>query len=182
MRLKFFGLFLITSLLTVVVGFFYLRHRFEQRYVLVLYHTDHQQLLRVCREFMNHYRDVYQGDSIRIPKEEFGVSELGKQIPPEILALKPAKLMVQAHRDPNHIALAIGMTRGLTPYFGVTAFSEGYPGEHGDRKLMDGLWYSDTSFHEYDDWEDYLLGLAPGDINKAEMFKETPITEWTGRR
>ena len=152
----------------------------------LLYHTDHEELLKKCREKILKYNESLSDDREDnevpqlIDQPPSGVSQedsnsiegLMPGLPPtdgptkrtymRILDLKPRKVYI----SPKSITLCFGPTFYSVS---VTAFAQGDEGyddlELTDGfKLIDGLWYSDDGFHKHTNFSDYLEKLKECDL------------------
>ncbi|MFB0555111.1 MAG: hypothetical protein ACETWQ_17525 [Phycisphaerae bacterium] len=143
--------------LTDIIPWYYAMYQAQQRRVLLLCKTDHQDLLESGREILSHeyvkkrLRDRYgvSGD-FHIPREI--------QIPQAILALQPRTVLISYDGY-----LLIEMHGGMD-HFGVRIYPEGvsepHPLFHGGRKLLEGLMYYDEGYSfnpEYDKVIDELI-------------------------
>jgi hypothetical protein len=128
-----------------------------RRRVRLLYQTDHQTLLKACRELSRRVaaRDLKAGTyRVRLDRHPEAT-----RFPQAILDLDPVYVNVQVDGT-----VLVGM-RGGIDHFGVHA----YPGDfqeplylkNGDRKLINGLWYYDDGLrHDPNYWE-YLESMRP---------------------
>ena len=119
----------------------------------LLYQTDHQELLKACRQVITRYNDgVYSRAKINII--DAPANDL-KQIPQIILDLEPVYIWI--HKDMVMVALIGGMNHaGVTAYMnnGEAVVSD------DDFVLIDGLLYYDDGLREADDdYKDYLKDL-----------------------
>ena len=131
----------------------------------VLYHTDHDELLRVCREKLAAYNKSFPDDSQKqIDSDVESVPGFGtrddhtKKTYMKILDLNPT--FVNISRKMIHLELCTGFYSVR-----VTAFPEGVEG-FGNIKLIDGLWYSDDGFRKYPNFSDYLERLRDYNYEK----------------
>jgi hypothetical protein len=119
----------------------------------LLYQTDHQELLKACRQVITRYNDgVYSRAKINII--DASANDL-EQIPKIILDLEPVYIWI--HKDRVMVALMGGMDHA-----GVTAYmnSEEAVASDDDFLLIDGLLYYDDGLREADDdYKDYLKDL-----------------------
>ena len=146
----------------------------------LLYHTDHEELLKKCREKILKYNESLSDDrednevAQLIDQPSSGVSQedsnsiegLIPGLPPtdgptkrtymRILDLKPRIVYI----SPKRLTLRFGPTFYSVS---VTAFAEGVEG-HGDLKLIEGLWYRDDGFHKHANFYDYLEKLKECDL------------------
>lgn len=120
----------------------------------LLYQTDHQELLKACREIIIRYNNgVFSSDKINIGQNQFE-KDL-KYIPEIILNLEP--VYVWLNDDSVMVALIGGMDHA-----GAMAYMNSDHAEERDDsfKLIDGLWYYDDGLREADaDYKDYLKSL-----------------------
>jgi hypothetical protein len=125
----------------------------QQRRVLLLYHTDYEELLKAGREILSrgpkdleHY--IYLGpmhiNGFPVPR--------GIPIPKVIRKLRPYATLINF----NGFTF-VQMKEGVVG-FGVKIYPEGFkpppsPFEYGNRELIPGLWYFDEKYDtdsEYD--------------------------------
>ncbi len=171
-RTQLLYLVVFTLVFTPPLAICMLNKHWDAQRTLLLYNTDHQKLLCACRQYMENNRDL--GKIYRVKYRNLRGS---RRLPDEILDLKPAYIVVEPFigEPANIAALEICMTRGPEPYIALKAYSEGYPETiRGDRKIIDGLWYRDGGFHDYDGWEEHLLSLAPKNVDRNDILKEVP--------
>lgn len=120
----------------------------------LLYRTDHNELLKACREIIVQYRGgVFSHDKINIGDERFA-QDL-KHIPEIILKLEPVYVWLEKNR------VIVALIGGFD-HAGVTAYADGDQAAPGtdDFKLIDGLLYYDDGLREADaDYKDYLKSL-----------------------
>ena len=119
----------------------------QQRRILLLYHTDHEALLKAGREILKNgpkdpmnYR--YYGpmhiDGFPVPR--------GVRIPKVIRKLRPHASLI------NFNGYVVLQMKVGTEYFGVKIYPEGFkvPGRryfsYGNRELLPGLWYYDYGY------------------------------------
>ena len=111
----------------------------RQRENRLLYGTDHQALLRACRDVL---AMVARGDlketHYRVRNNRHPSPELSR-LPQLILDLEPTEVFVDG------ACLVVEMHGGLYHY-GVRAYPENFEEPHanyeyGDKQLIDGLWY-----------------------------------------
>lgn len=121
--------------------FRFLGRRIESKRVRIFCKTDHEALLKACREL-----------SAQMPKggREARVYKMGvfsgRSLPRPIRALRPREVIVNEDGT-----VKLSMFSGWHP-FGVWASPEGYEGqrpEGAQRKLLDGLWYYDDDYRHY---------------------------------
>jgi hypothetical protein len=109
----------------------------------LFFETDYQELLAACRTLSK--RTVTDESGSRA---YFNVN-FGKRdpealsFPQVILDFKPARIFTDFHGDGD---VCIELMPG-PDWFGVIAFPEGSDGK-GNVKLIDGLWYFDTEYHD----------------------------------
>jgi len=119
----------------------------------LLHQTDHQELLKACRQVITCYNDgVYSRAKINII--DASANDL-KQIPQIILDLEPVYVWI----DKNRVMVAL---MGGMDHAGVTAYmnSEEAVASDDDFVLIDGLLYYDDGLREAsDDYKDYLKDL-----------------------
>ncbi len=129
--------------------FRFLSWRIESKQVRIFCRTDHEALLKACREL-----------SAQMPKggREARVYEVGvfsgRSLPRPIRTLRPREVMV----NPDG-TVRLSMFSGWHP-FGVWASPEGYEGQRpqvAQRKLLDGLWYYDDDYRHYPDAVDRAI-------------------------
>jgi hypothetical protein len=132
----------------------------QQRRILLLYHTDHEELLKAGREIFS-----------RGPKDPMNYRYLGPQhiegfpvpgrirIPKVIRKLRPHASLINRN---GYIVLQ--MQGGQTD-FGVRIYPEGFKGKRyyftpGKRELLPGLEYFDYKYRDmpqYDKTIDYII-------------------------
>ena len=124
----------------------------------VLYNTDHEELLRVCREKLAAYQKLFPEDSQKQLDSDMeswpgnGVEDDHlKKTYMKILDLNPTFVKISTRY------LDIEMCTGFYT-IGLTVFPEGIEG-HGDMKLLDGLWYNDAGFDHDPNFSEYLERL-----------------------
>lgn len=129
----------------------------QQRRVLLLCKTDHEDLLKAGREILSHgqvKKRLRQGQGIA---GNFHIPT-GVQIPQAILDLQPQTVLID---DSGYLLIEM---HGGTDHFGVRIYPEGVnesrPLFHGGRKLLEGLVYYDEGYSfntEYDKVIDKLI-------------------------
>jgi hypothetical protein len=89
----------------------------------LLHKTDHQELLRVCRDFMERYPGAY------IISPDDRLPELFRDLGVNAVLVEKEFVHVELHGGFDH--------------YGVIAYAEDVPAErqNGDQKLIEGLWY-----------------------------------------
>lgn len=129
--------------------FRFLNWRIESKQVRIFCRSDHEALLKACREL-----------SVQMPKggREARVYEVGvfseRSLPRPIRALRQREVIVN---DDGTVRLS--MFGGWHP-FGVWASPEGYEGQRPQevqRKLLDGLWYYDDDYRHHPDTVDRAI-------------------------
>ena len=137
-----------------------------QRKVRLLYETDHKALLEACRTVLKEAREgkwEYRQYNIRLKRDPDA-----DKLPEQILRLNPTYIYIWQK------CIGIELNGGLHD-FGVTAFSEDYEFEgHGDKKLLDRLWYYSDGYREVPDYEKYIESLRP---ESKEQEKNLPIQD-----
>jgi len=125
----------------------------QQRRVLLLYHTDHEALLKAGREILR------QGPKDPMNYRYYGIIYLGGFPVPE--GVRIPKIIRDLNTYDTRINfsgyLFLEMQGGVTG-FGVRIYPDGFkaPGRYfsyGDRELLPGLWYYDYGYRcdpEYD--------------------------------
>ena len=88
----------------------------------LLNHTDHQALLKACRDLMANHPEVSMGHVENDPRIPDVIRRLGVSY----INIKPDHVHIELHGGFDH--------------YGVDAFAEGADHEQGI-KLIDGLWY-----------------------------------------
>ncbi|MBN1819053.1 MAG: hypothetical protein JW828_16965 [Sedimentisphaerales bacterium] len=128
--------------------------------VKVLYHTNHEELLKACRDKLATYNNSLPDEKIKNEGITTTVKSgpgfgTGEDIPQKthmkILDLKPT--FVEISRKMIHLEMCTGFYS-----VSVSAFPDGVEG-FGDLKLIDGLWYSDDGFRKNPDFSKYLEQL-----------------------
>gem|GEM_PF-3176410 len=148
----------------------------------VLYHTDHKELLRICREKLAAYNKTISDDKSSNEESPFNsqtspdgyqkqidsneesgpgfgpIEDTPRKTYMRILDLKIT--FVTITRRWIDLELCTGFYS-----VSVMAFPEGIEG-YGDLKLIDGLWYNDAGFRNDPNFSDYLEKLKDYDIKK----------------
>jgi hypothetical protein len=130
----------------------------------LLYHTDHQEVLRICREKLARYNKKISDKNKKQPDYNPDLGPMGgargpsKKTYMHILDLRPT--FVYIHPEMIHLEMCTGFYS-----VGLNAFPENVEG-HGDLKLLDGLWYSDDGFRKYPNFSDYLEELKDYQLNE----------------
>jgi len=139
------------------------RHAHLRR-VLLLCNTDHQVLLKACREILSQV----PRDSLN-PRPD-GISHLGDlkfvlpkgvQIPQAIRELKPHICLISydGYLTLEMQGVLVDHIQREMSHFGVNIYPEDFEEpernfKYGDRELLPGLWYYDEGYHygpeEYD--------------------------------
>ncbi len=125
----------------------------QQRRILLLYHTDHQALLKAGRQILSqgpkdpmNYR--YYGpmhiDGFPVPRRV--------RIPKVIRKLRPHAILI------NFNGYVVLQMQGGIADFGVRIYPEGFKEPHryfiyGDRELLPGLWYYDENYNYYTEYD-----------------------------
>ena len=128
-----------------------------QQMRLLLYETDHKELLEACRQVM---QKAVQGKwELREYRVRTKTDPLADKLPTAILRLNPTYVFID--KDLIHIEMLGGMR-----HFGVIAYAENYKKmnelqEYGDKKLIDGLWYYDDGYQEIKNYEQVIEALNP---------------------
>ena len=150
----------------------------------LLYHTNHEELLRLCRQKLAAYNKSFNDDKSsehEIPKTsqasldnsqeqvdfimpgEPGFAtggDLPKRIYMKILDLNPTFVKISKRY------IDIEMCTGFYS-ISILAFPEGIEG-YGDLKLIDGLWYFDAGFDNNPGFSDYLEKLKQYDLEELK--------------
>jgi hypothetical protein len=119
----------------------------------LLHRTDHNELLKVCRQMINDYNNgIFSTDKLHIGDDEF--SKDLKHIPEIILDLEPVYVWFSNNR------VMVALIGGLD-HAGVMAYvNNGEAVGDDNMRLIDGLIYYDDGLREADDdYEDYLKSL-----------------------
>ena len=131
----------------------------KQRQARLLYETDHQALLKACRELS---RQVARGDlkpgrySIRR-----GPDPDISQFPQPILDLAPSYVYI----DENDSGRVMVEMYGVLYHFGVEAYTEDYKKpsfvgfKFGDKELIPRLWYYDDGYQEHPEYDKKIEAL-----------------------
>ncbi len=148
----------------------------------ILYHTDHEKLLKICRERIAAYNKTFPDDlpeQIDPPEQTnppaglmpgLGAVRVGfasKRTYMRILDLTPT--FVYIYRDSIYLEMCTGFSRT-----GLMAFPKGVEG-HGDLKLLDGLWYHDGGFSHNPDFSVYLERLKQYDLEELKQFSFSQV-------
>ena len=122
-------------------------HLAQQRRVLLLYHTDHEELLKAGRQILS------QGPKDTMNYRYYGIIYLGGFPVPRGVRIPKVirKLRTYATRINFTGYLFLEMQGGVTG-FGVRIYPEGFKApsryfSYGDRELLPGLWYYDYGYH-----------------------------------
>jgi hypothetical protein len=133
----------------------------------VLYHTNHEELLKVCRDKLTTYNNSFPNEKVKNEGISATVESgpgfgAGEDVPQKthmkILDLKPT--FVKISRKVIHLEMCTGFYSVR-----VSAFPEGVEG-FGDLKLIDGLWYSDDGFRKHPNFSDYLKQLKSYELKE----------------
>ena len=153
-------LYPLSMFIAAIWGFHLQTRDVRQRNVLLLYETDHKALLEACRKVLKEAREgkwEYRQYPIRyIPDPN------NDKLPEPILRLNPTYIWIGEDN------MMIEMLGGLA-HFGIVAFSESEG--HGDKKLLDGLWYYSDGYHEVPDYEKVVESWRP---KSKEQEKNIP--------
>ncbi len=129
------------------------KHLAQQRRVLLLYHTDHEALLKAGRQILSQgpkdtmnywYYGPMHIDGFPVPR--------GVRIPKVIRKLRPHASLI------NFNGYVVLQMQGGIADFGVRIYPEGFKAprryfSYGNRELLPGLWYYDYGYRhnpEYD--------------------------------
>lgn len=131
----------------------------QRKQVSLLYKTDHQALLKACRELSRRVaaEDLKSGTyRIRTDRDP-AIS----QFPQPILDLKPNYVYIDEN-DSGRVMLEM---HGGFAHFGVLAYTEDYKkpswSEYGDKELIPGLWYYDDGYNENPKYDKTIETLRP---------------------
>lgn len=118
----------------------------------VLYHTDHEELLRICRDKLIEYNA-----SLSESDDSDGLlPKLSKVVPTvidgELFELKPHSVEICKRY------IMIVMCEGISYSVRLNAFPEGAKG-FGDMEIIEGLWYCDDEFNKSSTFPKYLKSL-----------------------
>jgi hypothetical protein len=144
------ALFFLSIFITVIFKLVDQKRDVRQRNVLLIYETDHKALLEACRKVLKEAREgkwEYRQYNIRLEHDPNA-----DRLPEQILRLNPTYIGI------GEDSMMIEMLGGLA-HFGVLAFSESEG--HGDKKLLDGLWYYNDGYHEVPDYDKVIESLRP---------------------
>jgi len=148
----------------------------------VLYHTDHKELLRKCREKLAAYNKTFNDDNNDNEEIPFTAQtspdnsqnqidsneEWGPGLGPKGDAPKKTYMRI-LDLNPTFVYISrTSITLELCTAFysvSVTAFPEGIEG-YGELKLIDGLWYNDAGLRHDPNFSVYLEKLKEYDIGK----------------
>ena len=145
----------------LVRGFVFFGVRDAQRKrVSLLYETDHQALLKACKELSKMVAkgelkpgEYYLRGSQRHPA--------ALRFPKPILDLAPNYVYIDEN-DSGRVMLEM---HGGFDHFGVEAYAEGYEkpsySEYRDKELIPGLWYYDEGYRENPEYEKVIEALRP---------------------
>ena len=89
----------------------------------LLNHTDHEALLKACRDLMANHPEVSMGHVENDPRIPDVIRRLGVSY----ITIKPDYVHIELHGGFDH--------------YGVDAFAEGEENPDGGQELIDGLWY-----------------------------------------
>ena len=153
-------------IITLIVSFFVVRSKLsmrtyrssakqlaQQRRVLLLYHTDHEVLLKAGRQILS------QGPKDPMNYRYYGPQHIegftvprGVRIPKVIRKLRPHASLINRN---GYVVLQ--MQGGLTD-FGVRIYPEGFKGRRyyftcGNRELLPGLEYYDYKYNRIPDYD-----------------------------
>jgi len=109
----------------------------NKRTKIALYETDHKALLDACREIMDADKTTYRRDPKISPTGDRYPDPQDPNMPAIIRNLGVSYIVV----DKDEVRIEMG---GGHYHYGFTAFRKGfeqYGGQHGGRKLIDGLWF-----------------------------------------
>ena len=120
----------------------------QQRRVLLLYHTDHEALLKAGREILR------QGPKDPMNYRYYGIMHIdgfpvpgGVRIPKVIRKLRPHASLI------NFNGYVVLQMKGGWADFGVRIYPEGFRApdrryfSYGNRELLPGLWYYDRKYN-----------------------------------
>jgi len=133
----------------------------QQRRIKLLYHTDHEELLKAGREIlkkgpkdpMNYkYYGPMHIDGFPVPR--------GIRIPKVIRKLRTHASLINFS---GYVVLQ--MQENITERFGVRIYPEGFKArsryfDYGNKELLPGLWYYDREYYripQYDKTIDYII-------------------------
>jgi len=127
----------------------------QQKQVRLLCETNHQALLKDCRELSGR---CARGD-LKPGKYYIGYDQEpeASKFPQLILNLKPSYVFID---DDGRVMLE--MIGGLG-HFGVNAYPEDYKkpswSVYGDKELIDGLWYYDDGYRGHPEYDKRIEAL-----------------------
>jgi len=131
----------------------------QRKQVCLLYKTDHQALLKACRELSRRVaaKDLKPGKYwIRTDRDP-----VASQFPQPILDLKPNYVYIDED-DSGRVMLEM---HGGFAHFGVLAYVEDYKkpswSKYGDKELVPGLWYYDDGYNENPEYDKIIEVLRP---------------------
>jgi len=133
----------------------------QQRRIKLLYHTDHEELLKAGREILKkgpkdpmnyHYYGPMHIDGFPVPR--------GIRIPKVIRKLRPHASLINFS---GYVVLQ--MQENIAERFGVRIYPEGFKArsryfDYGNKELLPGLWYYDREYYripQYDKTVDYII-------------------------
>ena len=133
----------------------------QRRRIRLLYHTDHEELLKAGREILKkgpkdpmnyHYYGPMHIDGFPVPRNV--------RIPKVIRKLRPHAVLINFS---GYVVLQ--MQESVTKRFGVRIYPEGFKTRshyfsYGNKQLLPGLWYYDIDYHnnpQYDKTVDYII-------------------------
>ena len=136
----------------------------DQKRILLLYKTNHADLLSACKKLMQNKIDGLLDENLW-EKDEFQIRINNPfddvTIPKEILALDPAFIMIF---NDNRVLIEL-----VANYFSVSVQAFPEPIKNGgDKKLLDELWYSDIGYEKFGNFDKYLKDLKSRDDIPAE--------------
>ncbi|UCC97592.1 MAG: hypothetical protein JSW66_17330 [Phycisphaerales bacterium] len=149
--------------------------RAQQRRILLLYHTDHEALLKAGREILR------QG-----PKDPMNYQYLGPMhidgfpvpggvcIPKVIRKLRPHASLI------NFNGFVVLQMRGGIGDFGVRIYPEGFAAprryfRYGNRELLGGLWYYDYEYNHHPEYDKRI-----DEIIRTGRWEEPNNTDLSG--
>ncbi len=146
----FIALFLISLVSLIVMGIDAKIDidRMESRRSLLLYETNHEAILKTCRELSMKLASGLLKPGIYLPDDKKDI----KEIPKSILNLHPIRVDIERDGRVDIIMSPIIM-------YGLCAFPENYKGSTKDKftfdehrlaiELVPGLWYYDEDFQRH---------------------------------
>jgi len=130
----------------------------KNRLVILLYKTDHYELLRACRELASKYK-LGDLESRRYDVGWWEGDPKARSFPEAILAIHPSYIEIYETGR-----IRVEMVGGYV-HFGVVAYPEGYQKagyeQLGNKELIPGLWYYDDGYHEDPNYEQIIQSLKP---------------------